>query len=108
MAGGHRGTAAGCHLIYRKLKRCFPLLELKFWYDVGGQSSREKGTPMPRRTSPEGKPTDVAGIELKSGQVALDPKTHKQLRVATANNDTSMANYVRTLIEDHLSKKGNK
>jgi predicted HicB family RNase H-like nuclease len=60
---------------------------------------------MPRKTSSEGKPTDTAGIELKSVRVELTPPVHKQLRMKAAEHDVSMAAYVRGLIEDHLAKK---
>jgi hypothetical protein len=57
---------------------------------------------MPRKKSPEGKPTTPAGVELKAVRVELEPDRHNQLRIEAAKNDESMASLVRRLILDFL------
>jgi plasmid stability protein len=61
---------------------------------------------MPRKRTPEGKPTDAEGTLLKAVRVELPPPMHNQLRVEAAKQDRSMAAYVRELIEDHLATLG--
>ena len=63
---------------------------------------------MPRKKSPTGKLTDVAGVELQAVRVELKPDVHYQLRLESAKKKMSMAAYVRGLIEGDLSKKGGK
>jgi predicted HicB family RNase H-like nuclease len=63
---------------------------------------------MARKTPQADKPIDAAGTELKSVRVDLTPPVHKALRMEAAKQEVSMAAYVRSLIEDHLSRKGSK
>jgi hypothetical protein len=61
---------------------------------------------MPRKRSPEGKPTDAEGTLLKAVRVELPPPLHNELRVEAARCDQSMAAYVRGLIETHFANLG--
>ncbi|MDG3006625.1 hypothetical protein [Paludisphaera mucosa] len=60
---------------------------------------------MPRKKSPEGKPVNATGTELKAVRLELPAETHKQLRIEAAKRDMSMAALVRGLVEDHLRSK---
>jgi predicted HicB family RNase H-like nuclease len=60
---------------------------------------------MPRNKSPEGKPVDAAGTELRAVRVELTPTIHKRLRLEAAKQDRSMASLVRVLVEDYLSHR---
>jgi hypothetical protein len=60
---------------------------------------------MPRKQSPDGKPTDAEGTELRAVRCELTPSEHNELRVEAAKRDQSMASLVRTLIQEFLSKK---
>ena len=59
---------------------------------------------MPRKRSPDGKPTDAAGTELRAVRCELTPQETVSSG-STAKRDQSMASLVRTLILDFLSKK---
>ena len=60
---------------------------------------------MPRKRSPEGKPTDAGGTELRAVRCELTPQEHNELRIEAAKRDQSMAALVKTLIVEFLSKK---
>ena len=63
---------------------------------------------MPRRKTPEGKPMNATGQELKTVRLELPKDLHKRLRREAAERDMSMAALARLLVDEGLSRKKSK
>lgn len=63
---------------------------------------------MPRKPKTE-KPMPATETEVKAVRLELPTDVHRELRIAAAQQDTSMAALVRDLVMDYLAKnKGGK
>lgn len=60
---------------------------------------------MPRGRK-EGKNVNATGVELKIVRLELSADQHKQLRVAAANREISMAALAREIMAEFLKKEG--